>query len=199
MNESLPHAPATARNRDPILAVLREHFAGCRRVLEIGSGSGEHAVHFAAALPGLEWQCSERVEMLRGLQAQLDAAALPNTPAAVLLDVAQRPWPLAGFDAAFSANTLHIMGWDEVERMFGGLHEALDDAAMVVVYGPFNYRGRHTSDSNAAFDRALKVADPRRGIRDFEAVDDLARAIGLRRVADVPMPANNRSLVWRRG
>ncbi len=199
MTACKPHAAATERNRGPILAVLRAHFADRRRVLEIGSGSGEHAVHFAAAMPWLCWQCSDLAEGLPGIGAWLDEAALPNLPAAVALDVAERSWPVRGFDAVFSANTLHIMGWPEVEAMFAGLPAALEVNATVVLYGPFNYAGKFTSASNAAFDQSLRQAAPQRGIRDFEAVATLAAAAGLRLVEDVPMPANNRCLVWRRG
>ncbi|MDQ3289330.1 MAG: class I SAM-dependent methyltransferase [Pseudomonadota bacterium] len=193
-----PVSPACERNRDPILAQLREHFADRRSVLEIGSGTGQHAVHFAAAMPWLVWQCSDRAEYLPGVRAWLDEAALPNTPAPVELDVAG-PWPFAhSFDAAFSANTLHIMSWREVEAFFAGLATTLAHDAKLVVYGPFNYEGAFTSDSNAAFDASLRARDPRMGIRDFEAVDALARAIGLQLHADVQMPANNRLLVWHR-
>jgi cyclopropane fatty-acyl-phospholipid synthase-like methyltransferase len=193
-----PYAPACDRNRDPILAVLREHFATQRRVLEIGSGTGQHAVHFAAAMPWLSWHCSDVEENLEGIRAWLDGAALPNTPPPIALDV-RGGWPSERFDAVFSANALHIMGWAEVEAFFNGVGGVLEDAGGVLaVYGPFNYRGAFTSDSNRDFDDWLKARDPRSGIRDFEAVDELARGIGLELVADVAMPANNRTLVWRR-
>jgi SAM-dependent methyltransferase len=192
-----PFSAACERNKQPILAVLREHFADRRRVLEIGSGTGQHAVCFAAALPHLVWQTSDRAENLDGIRAWLDEARLPNTPAPLELDV-RGAWPDATYDAAFSANTLHIMSWPEVERLFAGLGRALAADGVVAIYGPFNVDGRYTSDSNAAFDASLKAQDPRRGIRDRADVDALARAIGLERVADVAMPANNRTLVWRR-
>jgi hypothetical protein len=193
-----PFAPACERNREPILAVLREHFADRHRVLEIGSGTGQHAVHFAAAMPWLDWQCSDRAESLPGIAMWLDEAALANTPPPLPLDVARGPWPAGPFDAVFSANTLHIMGWPEVEALFAGMAGILAGAATVVVYGPFNEGGVHTSDSNREFDGWLKARDPRSGIRDAGAVDALARAIGLQRIADVAMPANNRCLAWRR-
>lgn len=193
-----PHAPATERNREPILAVLRRHFADRSRVLEVGSGTGQHALHFASALPHLVWQCSDVPEHLPGIRAWLEEVALPNTPSPIELDV-NAAWPLASFDAAFSANTLHIMGWSEVEAMFAGLDTVMGSDAVLVIYGPFNYRGRFTSESNAAFDASLRAADPRRGIRDFEEVDALACAIGFSLIEDVAMPANNRGLVWRRG
>jgi cyclopropane fatty-acyl-phospholipid synthase-like methyltransferase len=195
---SKPHSPACDRNRDSILAVLNEHFAECRSVLEIGSGTGQHAVYFAAAMPQLTWQCSDVAENLPGIRMWLEDAQLANTPAPIELDV-DGAWPQARFEGVFSANTLHIMGWAQVEACFAQLPAMLADAATVAMYGPFNYGGAYTSRSNREFDAWLKARDPNSGIRDFEAVDALARAIGLRLIADVSMPANNRTLVWRRG
>ena len=192
-----PHAPACDRNRDPILAVLREHLNDRCRVLEIGSGTGQHAVYFAQAMPQLTWQCSDVEDNLPGIRAWLDEAALPNTPPPLVLDV-RGPWPAQRFDAVFTANSLHIMGWPEVETFFARLPEVLAADATLAVYGPFNYAGAYTSDSNRDFDGWLKARDPVSGIRDFEAVDALARGIGLALVADVAMPANNRTLLWRR-
>ena len=194
-----PYSPACERNREPILAVLRQAFANRRHVLEIGSGTGQHAVHFAAALPWLTWQCSDVAENLPGIRAWLDDAGLPNTPPPLALDVETEPWPAQDFDAAFSANTLHIMGWPAVQDFFCGLDATLAVDATLVVYGPFNDDGAYTSDSNRVFDDWLRARDPRSGIRDAGAVDALARAIGLRLVDDVAMPANNRCLIWRRG
>ncbi|MFA5591636.1 MAG: DUF938 domain-containing protein [Lysobacteraceae bacterium] len=194
-----PHSPACERNREPILAVLREHFAARRQVLEIGSGTGQHAVFFAAAMPWLQWQASDRAEYLPGTRAWLDDARLPNTPAPLELDVLAA-WPALDVDAVFSANTLHIMGWDGVQALFEGVGKLLADSGdTLIVYGPFNYGGAYTSDSNRQFDAWLKARDPRSGIRDFEAVDALAEAAGLRLLADIEMPANNRCLVWRAG
>lgn len=193
-----PHAPACERNRDPILAVLQPRLAGARRVLEIGSGTGQHAVHFAAAMPWLQWQCSDRAEHLPGIAMWLDEAALPNTPAAQELDVATGPWPTPPFDAVFSANTLHIMGWPEVQAFFAGVARTLADGGRLLVYGPFNYGGDYTSDSNRDFDAWLQARDPRSAIRDAEAVDALAAAVGLALEEDLAMPANNRCRVWRK-
>jgi len=193
-----PFSPASERNRDPILDALRTQFADRSRVLEIGSGTGQHAVHFAAALPHLLWQCSDRAEYLSGIRAWLGEAQLPNTPEPLELDVACGPWPMSRFDAVFSANTLHIMAWEEVRAMFAGLDAVLADDAIVAIYGPFNVGGRFTSDSNAAFDADLKARAPHMGLRDAEEVDALARSIGLRLVADIAMPANNRCRAWRR-
>ncbi len=198
MADEKPHAPAADRNREPILAVLREHFADRRRVLEVGSGTGQHAVHFAAALPHLVWQASDVAERLPGIRRWLADAALPNTPPPLPVDV-NDGLPAGGWDAVFSANTLHIMGWPEVERLFAALPGVTEPGARLVVYGPFHRGGRPTSDSNAAFDAALRTEAPWRGVRDFEAVDALARGAGFTLLEDREMPANNRCLVWQRG
>jgi cyclopropane fatty-acyl-phospholipid synthase-like methyltransferase len=191
-----PFAPACERNRDPILAVLREHLGAAGSVLEIGSGTGQHAVHFAAALPHLIWQASERAEHLPGIRLWLDEAGLPNTPPPIALDVGGA-WPARRHDAVFSANTLHIMAWEEVQRLFAALPGALAPRGTLVVYGPFNYGGAYTSPSNAQFDQWLRSRGAHQGIRDFAAVDALARGAGLALVEDRALPANNRCVVWR--
>lgn len=194
-----PNAPSCERNRDPILAVLEEYFPGSRRVLEIGSGTGQHAVHFAAAMPQWQWQCSDVAQTLPGIRQWLDEAALPNTLAPIEFDVAKDDWPSERYDAVFSANTLHIMSWDEVRSLFAGLPKVLALDARVVVYGPFNDHGQFSSDSNAHFDQSLKARATHMGIRDQSAVDTLARAAGLELIAAIEMPANNRCLVWQCG
>lgn len=193
-----PYSAACERNRDPILDVLRDFFADRRRVLEVGSGTGQHAVHFAAAMPWLQWQTSDRAENLAGIRAWLAEAALANTPAPLELDVATGPWPHAPFDALFSANTLHIMAWHEVEALFAALPALASDDARLAIYGPFNVDDRYTSDSNAAFDASLKARASHMGLRNVAAVEVLARAAGFVRVDDLTMPANNRILLWRR-
>ena len=192
-----PHAPACERNREPILEVLHDHFHDRRAVLEIGSGTGQHAIFFAARLPHLIWQTSDRTENLPGIKAWLDETGLANTPPPLELDVTGA-WPARRYDAVFSANTLHIMPWAVVECLFAGLADVLADLAKVAIYGPFNYGGRFTSASNAAFDRRLREDAPHQGIRDFEKVNRLAGTAGLELVDDRAMPSNNRCLVWRR-
>ncbi|WP_085318470.1 DUF938 domain-containing protein [Derxia lacustris] len=197
-----PYAPSCDRNREVILEVLRAAFADRRAVLEVGSGTGQHAVFFAAALPHLSWQASDRASELGGARLWLTEAALANTPAPVEWDVAAGlPAALADgrFDAVFSANTLHIMGWAEVEALFAALPAICAADALLVVYGPFNYGGEFSSQSNAQFDVWLKNRGAHMGIRDFEAVDALARAAGFALVEDRAMPANNRCVTWRRG
>lgn len=196
-----PFAPSCERNRDPILAVLRRHLADRLRVLEIGSGTGQHAVYFAAQLPHLQWQCTDQAEHLAGMRMWLDEAALPNTPPPLALDVTQQPWPVGPqtFDAAFTANTLHYMPWPAVEALFAGLAQALSPQARLLTYGPFNYGGQFTSPGNAEFDVWLKNRSPLLGVRDFEAVSDLARLHGMSLIEDCAMPANNRCLIWQLG
>lgn len=198
MSDDKPWSAACERNRGPILDVLRDAFRDRTEVLEIGSGTGQHAVHFAAHLPQLRWQSSDRGENLPGVRAWLADAALPNTPAPLELDVAQGPWPARTFDAVFSANTLHIMSWAEVEQMFAGIAGCLCAGGVLAIYGPFNIDGRFTSDSNEAFDRALRAAVPHRGIRDAADVDALASRHGFALTADYALPANNRCRVWRK-
>ncbi len=199
-----PYSPSCDRNRDPILAVLCGYFADRREVLEIGSGTGQHAVHFAAAMPWLRWQCSDHGDALPGIRLWLDDAQLANTPPPFALQAVLVPQPglapplSSRYDAVFSANTLHIMGWPEVQALFSGLAMVLADDAVLAVYGPFNTDGDFTSDSNREFDAWLKARDPRSGIRDVEAVNALAEGLGLRLIADHAMPANNRMLMWRR-
>ena len=186
MPSHLPNAPATERNREPILAVLREHFADRHRVLEIGSGTGQHAIHFAAALPHLHWQPSDLRENHPAITGWIADAELRNISP-----------PIQRYDAVFTANTLHIISWPQVQSLFANLPRLLAPDATIVVYGPFNVDGRFSAPSNAAFDASLRERDPASGIRDLEAVKALATQAGLRFEADIEMPANNCCLVWR--
>ncbi len=194
-----PFSEACERNRTPILAVLREILPLQGRVLEIGSGSGQHAVHFGAALPGIVWQTSDLPQHHAGIRAWIDESALSNVLPPLALDANDVAWPVAAVDAVFSANTLHIMPWPAVEKLFAGVGRVLAAGGTLCLYGPFNYGGRHTSESNARFDAWLQQRDPASGIRDFEAVDQLAQTNGLVLMRDFAMPANNRLLVWRKG
>lgn len=193
-----PFSESCVQNRDPILAVLRAVLADRQRVLEIGSGTGQHAVDFGAALPHLSWQTADVAAHHAGIRMWLDDAALPNVLPPIELDVNQQAWRTGRYDAVFSANTLHIMGWPDVTQFFSGVGAVLEPGGVLVVYGPFNYNGTYTSESNARFDAWLKSRDPASGVRDFEAVNALAHAQGLVLQQDIAMPANNRSLVWRR-
>jgi len=190
-----PFAPACERNRQPILDQLQTIFAEVDSVLEIGSGTGQHAVFFAQHLPHLQWQPSDRAENLAGIAAWCSEVQLPNLRMPIELDV-DKPWPLKTVAAVFTANTLHIMNWRQVQIFFKELARHMTTGSMLAVYGPFNYNGRYTSESNAQFDQWLKMQSPYSAIRDFEAVDALAKGAGLMLVADQEMPANNRLLHW---
>ena len=192
-----PHAPSCDRNSGPILDVLKGCFSDRKQVLEVGSGTGQHAVFFASAMPWLSWQTADMAGNLPGIRLWLDEAGLPNLPAPIELE-ADGPWPKGPYDAVFSSNTLHIMGWPEVQKLFAALDGVMAKDAVLAVYGPFNYGGKFTSDSNADFDVWLKQRSAESGIRDFEAVNALAESIGLKLMADNAMPANNRTLVWKR-
>ena len=191
-----PHAPSTEKNREPILAVLRDIFADRRRVLEIGSGTGQHAVHFCAQLPHLIWQTSDRPDFLPGICMWLAEAALPNVLPPFEFDVLG-PWPSGPYDVVYTANTLHIMPWSAVEALFTGLPSVLVPGGLLFIYGPFMVNGCHTSDSNAAFDQSLREKTPHQGVRDVTTVDALARLSGLEMVKQRAMPSNNFVLLWR--
>lgn len=193
-----PFSQACENNKQPILEVLRRYFPTEGRVLEIGAGTGQHAVHFAAGLPGLIWQPSDIAAHLSGIEAWREEANLPNLLPAIALDVDQSPWPIETTAAVFSANTAHIMAWPSVERMLAGVGRILPEGGIFALYGPFNYNGQYTSESNARFDLWLGQQNPVQGIRDFEVVEACARAADLTLLADCAMPANNRTLVWRR-
>ncbi len=193
-----PFSQACENNKAPILAVLREVMAGARSVLEIGSGTGQHAVYFAGQMPWLVWQPSDRRENLPGIRAWMAEAAPGNLREPLELDVDQPDWPALAVDAAFSANTAHIMSWPQVERCFAGVAARLPAGGVFCLYGPFNYAGQFTSESNARFDAMLRARDPASGLRDCEALQALGARVGLALVADHPMPANNRLLVWRK-
>ena len=193
----LPHSDASERNKGPILAVLEEAFAGCTHVLEIGSGTGQHAVHFARALPLLVWQPSELPDDMPGLRKRIFNEGPSNLRAPVEIDVTSAHWDVRKVDGIFTANTLHIMHWPQVQTFFAGLPAVAKPSAVLAIYGPFRYGGTHTSGSNASFDAMLRARDPGSGIRDFEAVDALARAAGFKFARDYPMPANNQTIVWR--
>ncbi|MBT3092404.1 MAG: DUF938 domain-containing protein [Candidatus Thiodiazotropha sp. (ex Lucina pensylvanica)] len=192
-----PYSEACDENKGPILEVLLRLYRDVQTVLEIGSGTGQHAVHFATAMPHLTWQTSDMEETHPGIRAWLREAALPNVRNPIGLDVS-RAWPAGEYDAIFSANTTHIMSWPEVDLMFQGVGQVLKRGGCFALYGPFNYQGGYTSESNQRFDQWLKSRDPLSGIRDFEMLDELAASNHLIFSEDVEMPVNNRILVWYR-
>jgi cyclopropane fatty-acyl-phospholipid synthase-like methyltransferase len=190
---------ACEENKQPILAVLEMQFPGSRTVLEIGSGTGQHAVFFARQLPHVTWQPSDLPASHASIDAWRVEAQLPNLLAPLTLDVRADQWPQQNYDAVFSANTTHIMGWPAVQAMFCGIGKLLQTGGVFCLYGPFNYNRCYTSTSNARFDEWLKQRDPASGLRDFEDLDRLAGENGLALAHDHEMPVNNRLLVWRGG
>jgi len=193
-----PLAESCLQNRAPLLTVLREVLPQRRRLLEIGSGTGQHAVYFAPEFPQLVWQTSDLAENHPAIHAWLADAGAANILPPLVLDVRRASWPAAAVDAVFSANTAHIMDWAAVEAMFAGVGRALAPDGVFVLYGPFNYGGRYTAPSNERFDAWLRQRDPASGVRDFEALDALAQQAGMALWRDYPMPADNHTLVWRK-
>jgi cyclopropane fatty-acyl-phospholipid synthase-like methyltransferase len=194
----LPSSEACERNKNPILGILSGALCGRLLVLEIGAGTGQHAVHFARHLPDLDWQPTDRAPHLGALDERVRLEGTPNLRSPIPLDVNDVEWPISSVDVVYSANTLHIMAWPEVEAFFRGVGRVLVPGGQLAIYGPFRFDGGYTSDSNAEFDRYLRKRDPESGIRDVEAVDALAAAEDLLLVANHAMPANNQLLIWRR-
>jgi len=192
-------APAAERNREPILSVLRRVLPASGQVLEIASGTGQHIVHFAAALPGLTWQPSDPDEAAReSIAAWTAHAGLANVRAPLALDVLQAPWGVDAAQAVVCINMIHIAPWAAAQALFAGAGRLLAPGGVLFLYGPYRRGGAHTAPSNAAFDAQLRAADPAWGVRDLEDVAALGEAAGLALEEVVPMPANNFSLVFRR-
>ncbi|MDC0390250.1 class I SAM-dependent methyltransferase [Candidatus Thioglobus sp.] len=191
------YSAACDQNKDPILKVIKPLLLNAKSVLEVGSGTGQHCVYFAKELPHLTWQASDQSMYLPSISAWIDDAKLANTPKALKLNV-DLDWPEDKYQAIYSANTVHIMSWEMVLNFFKGVGQALDKGGVFILYGPFNYQGQYTSQSNANFDLLLKDNNPLSAIRDFEALNQLAQKVGLSLVNDFAMPANNRILCWEK-
>jgi len=193
-----PFSESCAQNQHVILEVLRKELASAQHVLEIGSGTGQHAVFFARALPHLIWQTSDMDKQHPGIHAWISDEGPDNVRAPLSLNVETDHWPDITFDAVFSANTVHIMGWPEVLKMFSGIGQILANGGRFCLYGPFNVEGKFTSESNARFEQWLKSQNPKSGIRDQAELDQLAENAGLSRIATHVMPTNNHILVWEK-
>ena len=192
------YSEACEQNRSPILNILKDEFSEAHHVLEIGSGTGQHAVYFSRHLPHLQWQTSDLEENHASILAWLNEAGLENALPPLRLDVCRDDWPATRYDGVFSANTTHIMSWSAVEHMFAGIGRQLEQGGRFCLYGPFNYCNRYTSPSNQRFDLWLKDRDSMSGLRNFEDLDQLAGNQGLSLRADHEMPVNNRLLVWEK-
>jgi len=192
-------APAAERNREPILEVLRRVLPATGTVLEIASGTGQHAVFFSERLPQLRWQPSDpTADALRSIQAWVSEEARENLLAPLDLDVRSESWPIARADAMLCINMIHISPWEASEALFEGAQRLLSADAPLVTYGPYSVHGRHTAPSNAAFDESLRSRNPRWGVRDIDELSALATRTGFSLDESVLMPANNMTLVWRR-
>lgn len=194
-----PFSEYAERNSGPILEVLRNELSACSSVLEIGSGTGQHAVRFARALPHLKWQTSDRHENRSGIAAWVNAAALANLLPPLPLDVLTDADPAGSWDAVFSANTAHIMSAAAVAKMFAIAGRVLGVGGVFCLYGPFRQGGRFNTESNAAFHQTLRSRDPEMGIRDLEFLDELGTVNDLVRIRLYTMPANNHLAVWIKG
>jgi SAM-dependent methyltransferase len=193
------HAPATARNRQPILDVLRPRLPAQGIVLEIASGSGEHIVHFAEALPDLVFQPSDPdAEARASIDDWVQTQGLGNVRTALALDAARDRWPIERADAVLCCNMIHIAPWEAAVGLIAGAAAVLADGGTLYLYGPYRREGRHTAPSNEAFDRDLRQRNPAWGVRDLEAVTVLASTQGFGPPEIIDMPANNLSLVFKR-
>lgn len=193
-----PYAGSCDQNKDVILAVLKELLDTPQEVLEVGTGTGQHAVFFAEQLPHLTWQCSDQAQYHQGIHLWLDEAKLDNVLPPFMLNVSSDSWPEKQYDAIYSANVTHIMHWNNVVDLFTKGASCLKSGGKMICYGPFNYSGQFTSPSNAQFDQHLKAGDPLSGIRDIDDLNKLASDNDLALISDFEMPANNRILVWQK-
>jgi cyclopropane fatty-acyl-phospholipid synthase-like methyltransferase len=191
-----PYAESCDQNREPIVRVLKKYLPERHTVLEVGSGTGQHAVYFSAEFPWISWQTSDLEENHAGIHAWIKDSGLDNVLGPITLDV-DGTWPDIRYDLIFSANTLHIMAESSVINLFGNVRNCMHESSVCLVYGPFNYHGAYTSPSNERFDHWLKQRDPQSGIKNFEWLQDIAGVSGLECCNDFAMPANNRMLVWR--
>ena len=194
----LPFSQSADNNKKDICDRLCGILKQSQHLLEIGSGTAQHAVYMAPRLPHLTWHTSDLAANIETVRARLDQEGPENVKAPLALDVSSHPWPLPACDAIYSANTVHIMSWDHVEQLFIGAGQVLVAGGHLCLYGPYKYKGEFTTPSNQRFDRWLKQEDEASGIRDFEAVDNLAQNNGLTLQSDTDMPANNQLLVWQR-
>ena len=198
-DDSIAHSPSADRNMTPILEALSAELPGRGLVLEIASGTGQHVVHFAAALPGLQWQPTEPEPRMRAsIDARVRAAGLGNVRPAIALDASESRWPVSAADAVVCINMVHIAPWEAALGLLAGAAAVLPDDGLLFVYGPYCRNGRHTSEGNAQFDADLRARNPRWGLRDVEDLRSAAASAGLQLRHVVRMPANNLSLVFRK-
>ena len=193
-----PFSKYCENNKQPILEVIAQYFTDDGVVLEIGSGTGQHAMYFAEKLPHIYWQTSERSDHIEGVNQWLNAYRKYNLGRPFEIDVKQDKWPIDKVKGIFSANTSHIMRWQSVEKMFQHSGELLLPSHYFCLYGPVNINGEYTSDSNKQFDQFLRSDNPKMGLRNLEDLQELAKTNGLEFVQKHDMPANNFIMVWQK-
>ena len=191
-----PFSEACERNKNPILSIIKPLLKNKTSLLEIGSGTGQHAVYFSEALPNICWQTSDREENHAAIKMWIQDSSATNIKLPITLDVTQNAWPCNKVDAVYSANTAHIMSWEMVLSFFEGVGNVLNTEGVFILYGPFNYNGQFTSESNRMFESWLKSNNEESGIRNFEAINALAEKFGMKLLNDHEMPSNNRMLIW---
>jgi len=198
--QELPFSAPCERNKSVIFDKLEPYFKQCSNVLEIGSGSAQHAVYFAGRQTSLEWQTSDRAEYIDGINAQCENAGLDNVRLPFILDVNVANWlpEPKHYSAIYTANTLHIMDWESVSAFFKGLAGVSVSQTFLFIYGPFKYEGDFTSPSNAEFDQLLRSRGVGSSIKDFEKIHDMANSVGFNLLKDIKMPANNQLLIWQK-
>lgn len=193
-----PFSPSCEQNKDVILNTINPLLNDKKSVLEIASGTGQHAVYFSQQMPFLTWQTSDLIESHSGIQQWIEESASGNVLSPLELNVSAENWPTKQYDAVFSANSFHIMAKQHVTDFFNNINAVLNPTGLVIIYGPFNYNNQYTSDSNASFDIWLKDRNPESGIKDFEWCNHLALKAELTLQHDIEMPQNNRILVWQK-
>ncbi len=192
-----PFSESCERNKKPIYDTIKPWLSKTDNLLEIGSGTGQHACYFARLLTHIQWQTSDLKENHEGINLWLREACLTNLLPPVSLNVNDE-WPETLYDVIYSANTTHIMSWESVCTMFRNVSQVLNSRGLLILYGPFNYNQQYTSPGNQQFDVWLKSVNPDQGIRDFEAINQLAKSANLSLLKDYDLPANNRVLIWQK-
>ncbi|MCB0376935.1 MAG: DUF938 domain-containing protein [Bdellovibrionales bacterium] len=198
MFEQKPYAPSCDKNTDPILEVLKLYLPEQKSLLEFGAGTGQHAIAMAPHFPNIVWTISDREENHKGIQLWLQDFPRVNLRGPLSFDIDRDTFPEGHFDTVFTANTLHILSWEQNLKLYSLLGESLPNESLFLVYGAFNYNGNFTSESNQRFEQWLKNRDPKSGIRDFESVSSELFKVGFDLIRDHEMPANNRLLVFKK-
>jgi len=193
-----PFSPSADRNKQYILEALDRELVGNEFILEIGSGTGQHACHFAANLPNITWQATELKDNIPAIESWIGEHNCLNLPDPYELDVDVLPWPAKNVDVCYTSNTFHIVSMQSIQSIFEGCKQVLSHSGKLCVYGPFSINGAHTSEGNIQFDRQLRTSDPASGVRDLQVLDGLAKRAGFSACRYIELPANNHFVVWDR-